>query len=316
MMARYRWLGTSILVLTLGLSLPALGQSQEAAEVKSAEGRAFYDDQKFDLALASFKEAFALHPSSRYLFNSAKACVRLDDGEGAVYFFERYLITNPVAEDRPDVLSEIDKLRGELFAAGRREVRLKVEPAEAVIEAPEGHSTEVVLAPASLFLAPGSYCVGFKAEGFLEQRATVEVAADGPALVTVEATLEKPVAGNPDDLVTKIEPDPTPFPWQWVMLGIGGAGVVAAGSGGYLWYDGWAGMGDANDRGGPDYTDNYRAARDRYVAGQWVTAAGAVVAVGGVLGYYLWPREAGALAPSVSLVPRDDGFVLGVGAWF
>jgi hypothetical protein len=315
-MARYRWLGVFILILTLGFSLPVLGQSQEAAELKSAEGRAFYDDQKFDLALASFKAAFVLHPSSRYLFNSAKACVRLDDGEGAVYFFERYLMAKPVAEDRLDVLTEMDELRGKLLASGRREVRLKVKPAEAVIEAPVGHPTEVVLAPASLFLAPGSYIVGFKVEGFLEQKAAVEVAAVGPALITVEATLEKPVAGNSNDPESKIEPDPTFSSWPWVMLGVGGAGVVAAGAGGYLWYDGWAGMGDTNDNGGPDYTNNYRAARDRYVAGQWVTAAGAVVAVGGVLGYYLWPRQAGALAPSVSLVPRDDGFMLGVGAWF
>ncbi len=316
MITRDRWLGALILILALGFSLPVRGQSQEAAELKSAEGRAFYDDQKFDLALASFKAAYALHASSRYLFNSAKACVRLEDGEGALYFFEQYLLSNPVAEDRESVLEEMEELRGELLAAGRREVRFMVAPKGAEIVASAGRPTEVASTPASLYLAPGIYVVGFRAAGFLDQTTTIEVAADGPTLVTVETALEKPIAGNPKDPDTRLGTDPKPFPWRWVMLGVGGAGAVAAGTGGYLWYDGWAGMGSANDSGGPDYTDNYRTARDRYVAGQWVTAAGAVVAAGGLLGYYLWPQQAGAPAPAVSLLPYEDGFVLGLGAWF
>jgi len=316
-MARYRLPGIMVLVLTLSFAGSAFGQSQEAAERKSAEGRAFYDQEKFDLALASFKEAHALHPSSRYLFNSAKACVRLGDGEGTIYFFERYLTSNPVAEDRAKVLAEVEKVRGELLAAGRREVRLEVVPVEAAIVLPDDHPSEVVLAPASLFLASGSYLVGIRAEGYLDQTVTVEIPADGPSPITVEVSLEVQVAGIPDDKGGKIEPVPTPFPWHWVMLGVGGAGVVAAGTGSFLWYDGWSGMGSANDAGaGPNYSANYRSARDRYVAGQWVTAAGAVVAAGGLVGYYLWPRQAGAPAPAISLLPRDDGFLLGFGAWF
>mgnify|MGYP002640372815 FL=1 len=316
MKARQRWLGVCALVLALGLSGAALGQSQEAAELKSVAGRAFYDQEKFSLALASFKEAFALHPSSRYLFNSAKACGRLGDEEGAIYYFERYLALNPVAEDRETVLADIEKARQALLAAGRIEVHLQVVPAGAAVVVPPEHSSEVALAPASLFVVPGSYLLEFVAEGFVEQRVTIDVAPDSPVLVTVEVSLEPPIVAPASGTGKPVEPGPAPLPWQWVMLGIGGAGVVAAGTGGYLWYDGWAGMGEANDAGGPDYTSSYRTARDRYVVGQWVTAAGAAVAAGGILGYYLWPHTVATPAPSLSLVPRDDGFVVGFGAVF
>lgn len=316
MTPRYPWLVVFVLLLGLASAGAARGQSKEAAEQKSAQGRLLYDQEKFDLALASFKAAFALHPSSRYLFNSAKACIRLDDSEGAIYYYQQYLVLETVAADRDTVRAEIEELRSGLLAGGRVEVRLHVEPAGATVSAPHNHPSEVGSAPASLFLAPGSYAVCFQSAGLLEQTVTVEVTATSPPLVTVEVALEKPTLGNLDGSGAVVKPDPAPFPWQWVMLGVGGAGLVAAGTGSYLWYDGWAGMGEANDSGGLNYTSNYRTARDRYLAGQWVTAAGAAVVVGGVLGYYLWPRAAGAAAPSVSLLPSDDGVVLGFGAWF
>lgn len=316
MKVMHEWLGVFTVILLLGLGSPALGQSREAAELKSAEGRAFYDQEKFSLALASFKEAFSLHPSSRYLFNSAKACLRLGDDEGAIYYFERYLALDPAADDRETVVADIGRARRALLTAGRFEIRLSVVPGGATVATPSQHPSEVAVVPASLFVAPGSYQLEFTAEGFVGQRVILDVSPDSPALVTVEVALESPLAvtGGGDDKVAK--PDPKPVPWHLIMLGFGGAGVVAAGTGGYLWYDGWAGMGEANDTGGPDYASSYRTARDRYVVGQWVTAAGALVAAGGILGYYLWPRAAGSVAPSLSLVPRDDGFVVGFGAVF
>ncbi len=304
------WASLLTFVVMVAWSSGALSQesAQGAAEVMNAKGRGHYDAQEFAAALDSFKRAHARYPSARYLFNAAKACVRLQDREGAIFFFRRYLVAAPQADDRDQVLAEVETLRDELLAAGCKELMLAVTPTEAVLTPPKSQSPEVVVVPASFFMLPGSYQIALQAPDYERQWVTIDVAPDGPEVQTVTIALERAIV-QPPVVGPAVEPVSRPFHWQWVMLGVGAAGVVAGGAGGYLWYDGWAGMDRANERGGPDYVDDYRHASGRYVTGQWLTAAGAAVAAAGVLGYVFWPQESQVPVPSVSLLPNQEGGV-------
>ena len=82
-----RWIAVSLAVVLLSLSSAAGAQSLEEAEKVSERAKAAYNKEHFQEALALFKEAYALYPSERYLFNCAKTCVRLQDMEGAVYYY-------------------------------------------------------------------------------------------------------------------------------------------------------------------------------------------------------------------------------------
>ena len=180
------------LLLLLAL-LPVRGecQSREEAEAKNALARAAYDRHDFKTALALFKEAFSLHRSERYLFNSAKACLRLEDREGAVYYYERYLSLKPEAADRAQVGEELAGLRAELRERGMVEVVLSSTPGGARISMSPERRTEMAITPGSMFLAPGSYVFTFIREGYQPVTKTGRAADGATAPLTVDATLEK-----------------------------------------------------------------------------------------------------------------------------
>jgi len=178
-------------VLLAGRPTPVLAQSYEAAQKLNDEGRTAYDRGEFSGALELFKQAFSLYPSERYLFNSAKACVRLADSEGAIYFYERYLTFNPMAKDRQVVESEVTQLKEMMRAGGLTEVRAVSNPPQAALRVQPERQTQVVEAPGSLFLAQGSYTLVFTLPGFKPKEVGVEVAAGGQPLVAVEGVLER-----------------------------------------------------------------------------------------------------------------------------
>jgi len=175
--------------------LPVKGecQSREEAEAKNALARAAYDRHDFKTALALFKEAFTLDPSERYLFNSAKACLRLEDREGAVYYYERYLSLKPEAADRSRVEEELAELRAELRERGMVEVVFSSTPAGAQISMSPERRTEMATTPGSMFLAPGSYVFTFIKEGYQPVTKTGRAADGATAPLTVDAALEKMV---------------------------------------------------------------------------------------------------------------------------
>jgi len=177
--------------LVAGWSGPVRGQSYEAAQKLNDGGRAAYDKGEFPAALDLFKQAFALYPSERYLFNAAKACVRLADSEGAIYFYERYLTFNPTAKDRQAVESEVSSLKEMMRGNGLAEVRAVSNPPQAALRVLPERQTQVVETPGSLFLAPGSYTLVFTLQGFRPKEVVVELTAGGAPLVAVEGVLER-----------------------------------------------------------------------------------------------------------------------------
>jgi tetratricopeptide (TPR) repeat protein len=191
----YLALGVSVHLAALGLpatwSEPAAAQSYEAAQKLNDDGRAAYDRGEFPVALDLFKQAFALYPSERYLFNSAKACVRLADSEGAIYFYERYLTFNPMAKDRQAVESEVGRLKEMLRNGGLTEVRVVSNPPQAQVKVLPVRQTQVGEAPGTLFLPAGSYTLVFTLPGFKPKELAVDVAAGGQPQIVVEGVLER-----------------------------------------------------------------------------------------------------------------------------
>ena len=182
---------TSIL-LSLAL-LPVRGECQplEEAEAKNALARAAYDRHDFKTALALFKEAFSLRPSERYLYNSAKACLRLEDREGAVYYYERYLSLKPGASDRAKVEEELARLRTELKERGMVEIVFSSTPEGALVSMAPERRTEMATTPGSMFLAPGSYVFTFIKEGYLPVTKTARAVDGATEPARLEAGLEK-----------------------------------------------------------------------------------------------------------------------------
>lgn len=187
-----RWLTIAMTFVCLaGWSGSAMTQPATPAEQKNAAGRAAYDQGNFQLALTRFKEAFALSPLDKYLFNAAKASARTGDLEGGIYFYRAYLKANPVAGDSDKVEADIERLKKQLVEEGRFEVQLGAEP-EGVVVAPNiGRKTEVVTLPASLFLKPGTYLVRFSKDKYRPVELPVTVTAKAGKVPNVHAKLKK-----------------------------------------------------------------------------------------------------------------------------
>lgn len=154
-------------------------QTLEEAEKLSTAGRAHYDAGDFKSALDAFKGAFRQFPSERYLFNAAKACLRLDNPEGAVFYYERYLAFNPLAADRTSISKEVTQLKEVLGKKHLKEVTLVSNPSSVTVSI-LGHNSEVTSTPGTVFLPSGSYEAQFSHADYETGTMRVEVTDQTP----------------------------------------------------------------------------------------------------------------------------------------
>lgn len=362
-------------LLILFFASTAEAQPLQEAEKLNQQARAAYDKGDFAEALGLFKQAFEALPNERYLFNSAKACYRLEDSEGAIYFYQRYLAFNPTAKDRKKVEKEVARLRKRLVRQGRKEIRLDSEPTGAAISLEPAYRTEVKSTPGVVFLKPGSHTVVFVLAEYEEKRIGLEVGEGADSPTDVLAKLKRKAAFGEFELVCN-QPGArvfledsylgtTPLARQRVKAGdhslrlekegfhprqlemvvtvgetarveaeleavvpepkiekpievdkkrrlnggkiasivVGGVGVVAAGVGAYLWYDGWADM-----HRNQYYENEYNDAETTYHTGIGLTIGGGVVAAAATMAFLLIPDDGEAKATTVTLVPSFDGW--------
>ena len=162
-------MGTRTIIAALALSLlfatPAAADDPAAADALNARARVAYDGGDFAGALALFKQAWGAARLPKYLFNAAKACVRLEDPETALHYYRRYLEAAPGAADADAVGTEMAALRGTL--RGRGLVRLDVlsEPSGARFTVDGAAHPEIRLTPAERWLPPGEVMVAVALEG-------------------------------------------------------------------------------------------------------------------------------------------------------
>lgn len=291
----------------------AASAQPDDAEKRSAEGRLAYDAGDYGKALSLFKQAFALNARASYLFNSAKTCLRLEDSEGAVYFYRRYLEASPLAADRQAVEDDLARLTKLLVERGLVEVQLRTEPPGAAVSVSPSHATEVAMTPGSLFLPAGSHTVRFVLEGYQPADVQVSVVAGTSAPQVAKAVLKQNLASGWNVVI--VEP-PLPveegFPWRTVSLVAAGTGGAAALTGGLLYWVGWNGMNDANDNyetTSKDYNEDYRSGADKAELGSWLLVGGLGVAAGATVAWFLQPDHQPSVPVSVTPVP---GGVVGI----
>lgn len=330
---RKLFLVTALLCLTF--ALPAGGQTRkDDAERKRNAGEQAYNAGQFRQALKLFKEAWEIRPLARYLFNAAKACIRLEDLEGAIYYYERYLAGASDQSDRTEVEQEMEHYRKVLSKRGLIEVKMTSVPPGATIRTTPERESEVTRTPGSFFLPPGPWTITFELEG--HEPVTMEVnAVPGTEPIKVNAVLV-----NMRNLSVEVAPDlggtnrgkdgeptvtaPTgqsEFPLRTLLIATGGAGLLTVAAGGWFWFDGEDAMSDAVSQynagkiSREEHDKQYRDGRDDYILGQWLVASGALVATSAAVCQLLFSTETettppSSMVPAPSLAPTSGGFVV------
>jgi len=174
---------------------PAGADDQAAAAALNARARAAYDGGDFAGALALFKEAWGEARLPRYVFNAAKACLRLEDHEAALHYFRRYLDAAPAAEDRDAVEAEMEALRAMLRSRGLVRLDLFSEPGGALFTVDGAAHPEIARTPAELWLPPGDVIAAATLEGRTGAAETVTLAPGRAARATLSLP-ELPRAGR------------------------------------------------------------------------------------------------------------------------
>lgn len=182
-------MGTRIIPALLALALlaaPARGDDLPAADALNAQARTAYDAGDFAGALDLFKKAWGKARLPKYLFNAAKACVRLEDPEAALHYYRRYRAAAPGAADADAVEAEMKALRATLHARGLVHLEVHSEPTGAAFTIDGAAHPEIARTPAERWLPPGDVVVAATLEGRTDSSRTVTLAPDRKALVRLE----------------------------------------------------------------------------------------------------------------------------------
>lgn len=94
---------------------PSPTPTEDANKAKAKElyekGNTHYNLGEYDLAVAAFKESYALSQAPGLLFNIAQSYRLKKDYEQASHFYETYLRLKPDASNRPDVEARIAEMK-------------------------------------------------------------------------------------------------------------------------------------------------------------------------------------------------------------
>ncbi len=118
-----------VLVSTsLGLAqdeAPQTNSTDESARRVYAEGRAAFDEGRFEDALRLFEAAYELSPRPQLLYNIGSSADRLRHNERALEAFDGYLEALPEASNRAAVEARIRVLRSDIERSRQLEASLR-----------------------------------------------------------------------------------------------------------------------------------------------------------------------------------------------
>jgi len=174
------------LVLALLAAAPAYADDRGAADALNARARIAYDGGDFAGALALFKQAWEKVKLPKYMFNAAKACVRLEAPEAALHYYARYLAASPGAADAGAVETEMKALRGTLHGRGLIRLFVVSEPTGAAFTVDGVAHPEIATTPAERWLPTGDVLVAATLEGRVGSSMTVTLAIGRAASVRLE----------------------------------------------------------------------------------------------------------------------------------
>jgi hypothetical protein len=156
-----------LLAQTTGLTLDP--QSKAQAQVLLTEGTALYAHGDFGGALAKFESAYGVYPSSKLLFDIAKAHYVLGHLVEAAQIFERFVALTP--DSAPDILAEARQSISELQTKlGQIRIQCDRSNIQVMLDGTAVGATPL-LQP--LWAAPGRHQISMQHEGYATAGVTI-----------------------------------------------------------------------------------------------------------------------------------------------
>ena len=118
--------------VVLVIALPALANPKQAA-VHARQGKAYFDAQQYDEAIAEFKKSYDLDRKSVTLFKIASAYYAKGDMQGAIDYYAKYLQTDPdgpLAQQALEFTTLANKALADAKAKAEADAKAKAEAEE------------------------------------------------------------------------------------------------------------------------------------------------------------------------------------------
>lgn len=273
---------------------PAEQETPEQLEAREhySNGKALYDEQKFEEALQEFEAAYAIKSHPTVLKSIAECQVQLGDLKAGIDTLKKY-VDSPEAADKESVEARIAEIEN---------MPLKV----SITSQPEGAAISVAgteisqVTPATIELAQGEYIVTLSAEGYSPVSRSIAVKIDGTNALSIdfaaEAAAAEPAAD--DAIVDPFANDPTVDDYQdpaatqeaeaeddgglpnafWATVAVAGVGLVSGTVFGTM------ALGDEKDyEENPSQAKKDAGERDAIISDVSFGVAGAAAIVGTVI---------------------------------
>jgi tetratricopeptide (TPR) repeat protein len=333
----------SVPLFALALTLPAAlahaqpeGATIAEARQRFSEGVKHFDAGKYELAVAAFKQAYALKAAPEILRNLGAAELKAGHRKEGARHLAEYLrsATNLPEDERADIEKELTKAERALSR-----IQVQVTPADATVSV-DGESVGSWVASDPLHVEPGEHGLTVKKSGFETAERTVTTRAGQQQVVEVELTPAKSevkAAAVPppqvSSAVTTLPPDQSERDGRSAVPLIVGGGITALALAGGIAFR-IAGSSTQDDAKALDRelgsdgvcatnasSPRCRALHDRFESADqkynlstvgFVTAG---VAAAATAVYYLWPsgKQDGAAVRAVPALASGDARLFLVG---
>ncbi|HMJ14386.1 MAG TPA: PEGA domain-containing protein [Polyangiaceae bacterium] len=335
----------ALVLNTLPAQAQAQAQTSEASKSESAaiaearqrfnEGVKHFDGGKYDLAVAAFKQAYALKAAPEILRNLGAAELKAGNKrDGARHLAEYLRSAADLPEDeRADITKELTKAERSLSR-----IHVHVNPADAEITI-DDEPVGAWVASDPWHVDPGEHIVRAKHAGYEDAEQAVTTGAGDAELIELElsaARREAPEAPSPEETSASAEPftpeefhDEAPRTVPLILGGtitalalVGGIGFRLSGS---SKEDEANGQRDRRNRSGgsgactatrdaalcTNLRDLYESADRSYNVSTISFAVSGAAAVATAI-YYVWPRSRRrqGMLPATVIQPRSAQFLL------
>ncbi len=252
-----------------------------------SNGKALYDEQKFEEALQEFQAAFRIKSHPTVLKSIAECQVQLGDIPAAINTLQQY-VDNPEATDKALVEARINELESLPI-----KVTINSTPAGAKIAVAGTEIDDVT--PATIELAEGEYIITLSVEGYPPVSRSVNVKMKGNNELTIDFVAEveaaspqadddaivDPFAGEETAAAGEVEAveedDKLPNAF-WISAAVAGVGLVSGTVFGTM------ALGDEKDyEKNPSQAKKDAGERDAIIADVSFGVAGAAAIVGTVI---------------------------------
>lgn len=173
---------------------PVLAQDDmERAKAAFEEGKRQYDEQKYEAAAESFKDAYEFSDRDELLYNIGQAYRRAEQLEKAEQYFQRYLEAKPDAQNAEEVVQKVVEIQ-EKLASRMATIRVKtdVDGRSVFVDDEEKPRCET---PCNISVQPGERLVRIGGEGTVPVERTVAVESADSKKLDVQVEEKQPPGG-------------------------------------------------------------------------------------------------------------------------